>query len=387
MKIACALFKYFPFGGLQNDFMRIALELVKLGHEIVCFCGEWNDAPPEEFHVELVKLTKRTNHGRAKEFEKQFRKFITQNRFDVTIAFNRLGPTDYYFAADDCLARSMREKHSRLALTLLPRYRTLLAMEKAIFSPAAKTKIMYISERQKKDFQAFYHTPSERFRYLPPGINPSCIRPPGAETIREAVRAELGVADNEFMLLTVASNLEVKGGDRAIEALAALPDEIRLKCRLFLVGDGKYAKYESLAKKLGVDGRTNFFGGRRDVNRFMLAADLMVHPARKEAAGSVITESLAAGTPVICTSVCGFAEFAEKAGGVVLDEPFRPDELTRAIEKLLASNGAELEEAKKKTLAFGAKTDFCERTSKTCTIVLNLPEKREKDNEGDDAND
>ncbi len=28
------LYKYFPFGGLQRDFMRIALECQKRGHQI-----------------------------------------------------------------------------------------------------------------------------------------------------------------------------------------------------------------------------------------------------------------------------------------------------------------------------------------------------------------
>ena len=34
MQLAFVLYKYFPFGGLQRDFMRIALECQKRGHQI-----------------------------------------------------------------------------------------------------------------------------------------------------------------------------------------------------------------------------------------------------------------------------------------------------------------------------------------------------------------
>ena len=34
MQLAFILYKYFPFGGLQRDFMRIALECQRRGHAI-----------------------------------------------------------------------------------------------------------------------------------------------------------------------------------------------------------------------------------------------------------------------------------------------------------------------------------------------------------------
>ena len=42
MKIAICLYKYFPFGGLQRDFLRIAEVLVKRGHEVRVYTREWN---------------------------------------------------------------------------------------------------------------------------------------------------------------------------------------------------------------------------------------------------------------------------------------------------------------------------------------------------------
>ena len=41
MKVALCLFKYFPYGGLQRDFLRIAKELKARGHEIRVYVQSW----------------------------------------------------------------------------------------------------------------------------------------------------------------------------------------------------------------------------------------------------------------------------------------------------------------------------------------------------------
>ena len=41
MQLAFVLYKYFPFGGLQRDFMRIALECQKRGHQIRVYTLIW----------------------------------------------------------------------------------------------------------------------------------------------------------------------------------------------------------------------------------------------------------------------------------------------------------------------------------------------------------
>ena len=48
MQLAFVLYKYFPFGGLQRDFMRIALECQQRGHQIRVYTLIWEgDIPPD----------------------------------------------------------------------------------------------------------------------------------------------------------------------------------------------------------------------------------------------------------------------------------------------------------------------------------------------------
>ena len=41
MKLALCLFKYFPYGGLQRNFLAIAQELIARGHELTVYTGSW----------------------------------------------------------------------------------------------------------------------------------------------------------------------------------------------------------------------------------------------------------------------------------------------------------------------------------------------------------
>ena len=45
-----------------------------------------------------------------------------------------------------------------------------------------------------------------------------------------------------------------------------------------------------------------------DKSKFFNSIDVLVHPAKLEAFGMVITEALSFGVPVLCSSECGAAE-------------------------------------------------------------------------------
>jgi hypothetical protein len=78
---------------------------------------------------------------------------------------------------------------------------------------------------------------------------------------------------------------------------------------------------------LGLGDNVQFLKGRSDIPRFLLGADLLIHPAYNENTGTVLLEALVAGLPVL-VSVCGYAHYiAEADSGLVLDEPFEQEQL------------------------------------------------------------
>ena len=79
-----------------------------------------------------------------------------------------------------------------------------------------------------------------------------------------------------------------------------------------------------MTKQFSLENQIHFLGGRDDVTRFLIAADLMIHPAYSEGAGIVLLEAMMFGLPVLTNEVCGYAEHVGRAkAGIVISEPFQ----------------------------------------------------------------
>ena len=87
----------------------------------------------------------------------------------------------------------------------------------------------------------------------------------------------------------------------------------------------------------------------------LTAADLMVHPARNEAAGNVLLEGIASGLPVICSAACGFCDFVAEAGGVVVPEPWSDRVFLQLLTEMLGRPG----EYRARIISHGGGRNFC----------------------------
>lgn len=335
MKLAFVLFKYFPYGGLQRDFRRIAELCRAHGHSVDVFTLRWEGPVPEGFRVRVVSACSWLGYlGKNLALAQAVARARREEGFDAVVGFNKLPGLDVYFAADPCYAARNRPWWKLLT----PRHRQFMAFEKAVFAPQAGVEILVIAPREIEGFMRHYGTPPARFHELPPGIAPDRTAPPDAAQRRAEWRAEFGVAEDELALLMVASAFQVKGVDRAIATLAALPEPLRGRCRLFVAGDDRPGRFAALAERLGVNGQVHFCGPRDDVPRFLLGADLFVHPARTELAGMALLEAVVAGLPVLCSGVCGYASHVLKAGaGRVVPEPFSQDAFNAELADMLVS--------------------------------------------------
>lgn len=338
MNIAFCLYKYFPYGGLQRDFLRIARACHRRGHSIRVYVLSWQGEVPDWLTLTIAPKRGLSNTGRYRHFTAWLQQHLAAEPADLLVGFNKMPHLDVYYAADPCFARKAR--HLRpWYYRLSPRYRHFSRYERAVFDPAGNTRIMLISSIQKAQFQHYYGTPETRLHLLPPGIDPGRRAPPDADARRRALRQAFAIGDDESLLLLVGSNFALKGLGRALRALAALPAERRHQTRLFVVGQDDPEPFLALARRLDVADRVRFLGGRDDVLDFMLAADLLVHPAESESAGLVLLEAVVAGLPVLVTEVCGYAHHVVDAGaGDVVPEPFRQDDLNRRLEAMVAAD-------------------------------------------------
>ena len=159
------------------------------------------------------------------------------------------------------------------------------------------------------------------------------------------------------MLLLVGSGFRVKGVDRAIAALAALPPALREHTRLVVIGQNRSTQFTLQARRMGVGGRVHFLGGRSDVPQWLLAADLYFHPAYSESAGMILLEAMSAGLPVLTTDTCGYAFHVVGArAGRVLASPFQQDTCNHVLAEMLTSD--QLDQWRANGLAYAAREDL-----------------------------
>lgn len=335
MKVAFCLYKFFPFGGLQRDFMRVAKTVAGRGHEVRVYVQSWEGDCPPEFEVIKVPVKSHTNHGRNAEYSAWVQAHLKQHPVDRTVGFNKMPGLDVYYAADVCYAEKV-EREKGFFYKLTGRYRHYAAFERAVFEKGAKTCLFMLTDRQIADFKKHYQTENERFLILPPGIYPDRKYDRQIPDAYQTYREKNGISPEQRLLLQVGSDFTRKGVDRSIEALAALPDTLRNNTVLFVVGQDKPGRFAALAEKLGVKQNVHFFSGRNDVAELMAAADVLMHPAYQEAAGIVLLEAIAAGLPVIVTEVCGYTHYiASAASGEVIQEPFNQETLNKALYRVL----------------------------------------------------
>ncbi len=369
MIVAFCLYKYFPFGGLQRDFLRIALACQARGHRIRVYTMSWEGDQPEGFEIKLVPVKKRTNHSRNTEYQKWVFADLEQNPADRIVGFNKMSGLDIYYAADVCYAEKVAQEKG-FFYKLTARYKHYAQCEKAVFQKGKATKLLMLTPHQVAHFKTHYQTEDSRFYMLPPGIAMDRKHDRQVPDARRIYREKNHLSADDFLLLQVGSDFKRKGVDRTLKALAALPEALRKKTHLMVVGQDKAKKYQNIAQKLGIQQQVSFFSGRNDIAELMAAADLLMHPAYHEAAGIVLLEAITAGLPVIVTEVCGYAEFIQKAQcGVMIAEPFEQQNLNIALVDSL-TNSAQLQQWSQNARHFADSEDLYSLPEKAADIIL-----------------
>jgi UDP-glucose:(heptosyl)LPS alpha-1,3-glucosyltransferase len=325
MKFAFVIFKYFPFGGMQRDMLRTANELLKRGHQVEVFTLSWQGDAPTGMKVHVLPQTGWFNFQRYQKFIDASFSIIQAGQFDFIFGYNRMAGLDAHFAADPCFIARAHQQRSWL-YRLTPRYRWFVACEKAIFSEESNTQILAVSLTEKPHFQHWYGTQSERFHFIPPFLSPERFVLQDKTTMRQHLRSTFGFAENDFVYLLTGSGFAMKGLDRAILAMAALPPELLMHTKLVAVGQDNPKQFANMAKKLGLAHQVVISKGRSDIPLLMQGADVCVHPAYRENTGLVILEGMACGAPMLVTESCGYAHHVGEAdAGMVNPVPFNQE--------------------------------------------------------------
>lgn len=318
MKLAIAIFRYFPYGGLQRDMRFIAEEAIKRGHQVTIFCGDWQGEKIPNADIRVIDTFVWFNIAGVRRFVKAFEKTFNRQEFDLLLGFNKMPGLDVYFAGDTCFADKAYRKRSWL-YRLAPRTRLYLQYESAVFSQLSKTYILSLVDSEKKVFIQHYSIPEKRFCSLPPGIVADHIACSNPQIARERFLSQYSLTADTKIIICLGSDFRRKGVDLSINAFAQLQNSFANSV-LLVVGQDDAYPYQQQAATLGVSDKVFFMGACDQVGDLLHAADAMLHLAREELAGNVILEAILSNCPVLVSSVSGYSPYVARTGmGLVIE--------------------------------------------------------------------
>ena len=172
------------------------------------------------------------------------------------------------------------------------------------------------------------HLPDAKLVVIPNGIDMASFE---NLPTREEVRAAEALPTDQFILASIGRPRPQKGYDILIDAFGRLAPSYP-KAQLLFVGDGPDRPFlQEKANQLGLSERVTFLGDRIDIPRLLPALDIVVLPSRHEGMPNVALEAMAAGLPVVATTVGGIPEVVDRARTGLLVPPENPAELASAL--------------------------------------------------------
>ncbi|MEK7551799.1 MAG: glycosyltransferase family 4 protein [Patescibacteria group bacterium] len=158
---------------------------------------------------------------------------------------------------------------------------------------------------------------------IPNGVDAEKFKIQDSGVKIQELRKEIGVKEGEKLIITTSRLVKKNAVDQIILSLKHLPDNFRF----FIAGIGE--EEESLCKltkELNIEDRVKFEGfvSPDKLPLYLKASDIFIRPSRSEGLGNSFLEAMAAGVPVIATSVGGIPDF-------LFDPEANPDKLSTGL--------------------------------------------------------
>lgn len=127
----------------------------------------------------------------------------------------------------------------------------------------------------------------------------------GRQRLRDAVRKELSLAEEEFVLVFSGKLVTRKGPDLLVDAVEKLPADIRRNVAIVFLGAGEM-RAALAAKSSTLNMRFVGFQNQHQLSRYYHAGDALVLPSRSgETWGLVVNEALLHGLPCVVSTEVG----------------------------------------------------------------------------------
>ncbi|HUL33972.1 MAG TPA: glycosyltransferase family 4 protein [Candidatus Eisenbacteria bacterium] len=213
-------------------------------------------------------------------------------------------------------------------------YRLIMFLENRIYRNR-KVRLAAVSRLTATELAT--HFERSDVAVIPNAVDLARFNPSDRRSRRKAVRGELQLAENEFVLLLVGNDWKKKGISALLDALGAIPE---IPWRLIVVGRDDRTPYLKRIRALNLQDRILFLNPSSDILKFYAAADVYAGPSLHDSFALPPLEAMACGLPVITSSQNGGSQIiTEGLDGFVLPNPEDSRALARLLVRLYAEPG------------------------------------------------
>lgn len=312
MKIALVKQRYsLRCGGSERYCVNLARRLKRVGHDVTVIGERIDDELRDEVEFIPVKVNRLTSWTKNQSFADNCGEAARGGRFDIVYGLGRSHGLDAVRVTERLQSHWLnvyyRHPLNRFVQGLNPRHRTLIALERAIYRCDEVRRVVTQSRLDRQLVVEYYGVPEDKIRTIYNGVDTTTFHP-GLRDSRQVVRDELGIGPDDPLLLFASMDFEGKGLRSILHAIKASRHG---DLRLLVLGTGPVARFERIARELGIEKRVLFAGRRNDIERCYGAADLFLLPTAYEPFPNVNLEALACGLPVLTTQTAGGADVIE----------------------------------------------------------------------------
>ena len=353
MKIVMLTWEYPPriIGGISRVVEGLSRSLVELGHEVHVITNEMPGSPSEDIdrgvfvHRVQIETPSPSFHTWVLMMNNYFSKRLGRLAREI-------GRPDIIHVHDWLVYPAGAEAKAFLDSVLVSTLHSLeFRRSGGIQTPESKmidslewwitfeTSIIIVcSNSMKFDAVKQFRVPEDKILVIPIGIEPDKFT--HIQVDREQIHGKYAIHPNEKLILFVGRLTNQKGCEYLIKALSYVANYFSVK--LVIVGDGyQRAELEVLARTSGVGDRVRFLGfvPDDDLNRLLLAADVMAIPSVYEPFGVVALEGMAAGVPIVASDVDGLGEVIKHEENGIAVFARDPSSIAWGISRILSDPG------------------------------------------------
>lgn len=194
-------------------------------------------------------------------------------------------------------------------------------------------RIVTLSPSLRADLIEMRIAPSSKIEVIPLGIDFSGLVGPGGP--RGYLRQELAIENLHPIIGTVGRLVSIKNQALFLRAARSMVDS-GSQANFVIVGDGELRpSLESQARDLDLAGRVHFLGWREEMSPIYKGLDIFALTSNNEGTPLSLLEAMAAGLPVVATSVGGVPDVVTDGVNGLLVPPGDGEAMTESWRRIL----------------------------------------------------